>query len=175
VALWHHEGHVARKRATGRYHLDFTSGGARRYGGRDFGTRYHDEFSCRAVKRDAGGAGQVRSQNHHGRSHLAGSGQRFHERARAHNQGKDRAIAAGPAKGGHAVESPVGGLITIGHHSGPLNQPQIVTQLSSVGTGLVLLAIDRDDYDLALYPAGETNWLLEQGKVRFIQTAWRSP
>ena len=34
-ALWHHEGHVARKRATRRYHLDFTGGGARGDGGRD--------------------------------------------------------------------------------------------------------------------------------------------
>ena len=32
-------------------------------------------------------------------------------------------------------------------------------------------AIDLDDYDLVLYPAGETNWPLEQGRVRFIKTA----
>ena len=35
-SLWPHpEGHVARKRAAGRYHLDCTGGGAGGYGGRD--------------------------------------------------------------------------------------------------------------------------------------------
>jgi hypothetical protein len=40
--LWQHpEGHVARKRAAGCYHLDFSGGRAGGYGGRDSGTRYH--------------------------------------------------------------------------------------------------------------------------------------
>ena len=34
----HCEGYVARKRAAGRYHLDLSSRGARRYGGGDFCT-----------------------------------------------------------------------------------------------------------------------------------------
>ena len=35
LALWHLERHVARERPAGRYHLDFTGGGARGHGGRD--------------------------------------------------------------------------------------------------------------------------------------------
>jgi hypothetical protein len=71
--LRHHEQHVARKRAAGRYHFDFTRGGARGYGGGDFGASGHGEPSRRAVKADAGGAGQIGPQNADGRSHLAGS------------------------------------------------------------------------------------------------------
>src|ERR1019366_5020075 len=40
AGLWHHaEGRVARKRAAGGYHLDFSAAGAGGYGGGDFGTR----------------------------------------------------------------------------------------------------------------------------------------
>src|ERR1039457_7267614 len=71
-ALWRHpEGHVTRKRAAGRYHVDFTRGGARGYGGCDLGARDHAEDSRHAVKADTGGAGQVGPQNADGRSHLA--------------------------------------------------------------------------------------------------------
>jgi hypothetical protein len=34
-----------------------------------------------------------------------------------------------------------------------------------------ILAIDLDDYNLALYPPDETDWKFEQGKMRFTQTA----
>ena len=70
--LWQVERYIARKRSAAGYHFDFSGRSARRYGRGDFGTRYRGEFSGRAVKRDAAGAGQVRSQNRPGRSHLAG-------------------------------------------------------------------------------------------------------
>jgi hypothetical protein len=67
-ALLHPEGHVARKRAAGRCHLDFAGGGARRYGGGDFGTRDHLEGSRSSVECDAGRPCQIGPQNVDGRS-----------------------------------------------------------------------------------------------------------
>ena len=93
--LWQHpEGHVAQKRAAGRHHLDFASGGARGYGGRDIGIRRHGE-SCRlAVKVDAGCPCQI--------------GARFDKRPQTYKEAKDRAIAVGPAIGRCPIQVPVG-------------------------------------------------------------------
>ncbi len=63
----HREGHVAQKRAAWRYH----GSGARRYNGRDFGTRHHGEHRRRAVKGDASCARQIGPQDVDGRSRRA--------------------------------------------------------------------------------------------------------
>src|ERR1017187_8719031 len=83
--LWKHpEGHVARKRAAGRYHLDFSAAGAGGYGGGDFGTRNDFEDSRSAVKADAGRAGQIGPQNLDGCSHLAEGRPLFLKRAQTY-------------------------------------------------------------------------------------------
>ena len=52
-ALWHPEGHIARKRAAGRYNLDFIGGGARGHGGSNFGAGdqliRRNRYLCHAV------------------------------------------------------------------------------------------------------------------------------
>ena len=68
--------------------------------------------AARAVESDAGRARQIVSQDDDGRSHLAGGGLCFHERAQPHRQAEDRATASrsAPPAGGCPVEVPVGGL-----------------------------------------------------------------
>ena len=55
--LWRHsEGHVAQKRAAGRYDLNRASGRARGHGGGDFRFGCHGKRRRRAIKCDAGRA-----------------------------------------------------------------------------------------------------------------------
>jgi hypothetical protein len=94
-ALGHHEKHVARKRAAGRYHLDFTGGGTGGYGGRDIRAGHHGELGSSIIKADAGRAGQIGPQNLDGCSHFARARLRFDEWAQTHGHAKDRATDAG--------------------------------------------------------------------------------
>jgi len=106
----HPEGHVALERSLGRRHPDRASGRTSWHRGRDQGRRNHLEDCRRAVKRDAGRAGQTGSQNFDGRTHLAGGGLCFHKRAKPYRQAEDRAVAAGPAERRCPVELPIGAL-----------------------------------------------------------------
>jgi hypothetical protein len=81
-SLRHHpEGSVARKRAPGCYHLDFSAARAGGYRGGDFRARNNCEDGRSTVEADAGRASQIGPQNRDGRSHIAGGGLCFHERA----------------------------------------------------------------------------------------------
>src|ERR1700734_2930140 len=93
-----------------RYHFDLAGGCPGWNRGVDFGTRSNGERGRRAVKADAGRAGQLRSQDLHRRSHLAGRRHRFHEGAISHGQTVDSAKIIGPAACGYAVKLPVSAL-----------------------------------------------------------------
>src|SRR6202050_2069425 len=93
-----------------RYHFDLASGCAGWNGGRDFGTRHHGERGHRAVKADAGRAGQLRSQDLDSRTNLARRGQRVYEWAKPHGQAKDRANVAATAPVARTIELSVSAL-----------------------------------------------------------------
>ena len=111
----HLKGNVARKRAAGCHHLDHSCSRAGRDGGRDLGARNHREDGCCPIKGDAGGAGEIASQNFDSLSHHAGDGQCRNKRAQADRKGEDGAAAvlaggASPAQSGCAIEVPIGVL-----------------------------------------------------------------
>src|ERR1017187_9997023 len=111
AGLWHdQEGRVARKRAAGGYHLDFSAAGAGGYGGGDFGTRNDCEDSHSAVKADAGRAGQIGPQNLDGRSHLTVGRAWFHKRSQTYRQAEYGAAGRSPFVSRCPVEVPIGVL-----------------------------------------------------------------
>src|SRR5271166_1832202 len=94
------EGHVARKRAVGRCHLDLAGGCTGGYGGLDFRSRDHGECGHGAVETDTGRACETRSQDDDFCSHFAGGGSRLHESLKTRSQIENGAIAEvrGPVK-----------------------------------------------------------------------------
>jgi hypothetical protein len=78
------EGHVAGKRATGRYNLDCAGGSSGGHGGGDFRSGGHSERGRGAVKGDVGCAGQTCPQNRDCLSHVAGGWLCFHKRPQTH-------------------------------------------------------------------------------------------
>src|SRR5580704_9471205 len=87
-----------------RYHFDLAGGRAGWNCGVDFGTRCHGERGRRAVKSDAGRAGQIRSQDRDRRSHLARGLHCLYEGAKPDGQTEQEPCIAGAALIGCPVE-----------------------------------------------------------------------
>src|ERR1700730_12408997 len=94
---WYPERHIAQERAAGRCHLYFAGGGARGYGGRDFGTRPQSDSWRRAIKVDASHSRQIGAQNFDGRSYFRGGRLGLHKWPQTYRQAEDRAVTVGPA------------------------------------------------------------------------------
>src|SRR5215472_1825156 len=104
----HSKGHVARKRAVRRHYLDL----ARRCAGQhlrgDLGTRDDFERSRGAVKGHLGRVFQIVPEDLGRRPHFARGQQGLHESTQANAQAEGRAVVAGAARGGRAVNGATG-------------------------------------------------------------------